>query len=118
PITRMGETQEEKELLNMQGQYGANLQTPVIKPQEAIEMMNLLHRQRMIERMHLDEMTNKTEKAMQVKEMNNEAQQNGVAPDEIQQMAMAMFEQMANPQAAGQTGAPTTPNPQNIPQGG
>lgn len=118
PITRMRETQEAKELLNLQGQYGANYPTPVIKPQEAVEMMNLIHGQRMIERMNLDEMTNKTEQAMQVAQMIAEAQQNGVAPDEIQQMAMAMFEQMANPQAAGQTGAPTTPNPQNIPQGG
>lgn len=118
PITRMRESQEAKELLNMQGQYGQNYATPVIKPQEAIEMMNLIHGQRMIERMNVDEMTNKTDQAMQVAQMIAEAQQTGVAPEEIMQMATAMFEQMANPQAAGQTGAPTTSNPQNIPQGG
>lgn len=117
PITRMRESQEAKELLNLQGQYGANYPTPIIKPQEAVEMMNLIHGQRMIERMNMDEMQNKTEQAMQVAQMIAEAQATGVAPDEIQQMAMAMFEQMANPQAAG-TGAPTTSNPQNIPQGG
>lgn len=117
PITRMRESQEAKELLNLQGQYGANYPTPIIKPQEAVEMMNLIHGQRMIERMNTDEMNNKVDQAMQVAQMIAEAQQNGVAPDEIQQMANAMFQQLENPQQAG-TGAPTTPNPQNIPQGG
>lgn len=118
PITRMRESQEAKELLNMQGQYGANYPTAIIKPQEAIEMMNLIHGQRMIERMNVDEMTNKVEQAMQVAQMIAEAQQAGVAEDEIMQMATTMLEQMENPQAAGQVGAPTTPNPMNIPQGG
>lgn len=117
PITRMREAQEAKELLNLQGQYGANYPTAIIKPQEAVEMMNLIHGQRMIERMNTEELQNKTEQAMQVAQMIAEAQATGVAPDEIEQMAMAMFEQIQNPQAAG-TGAPTTPNPQNIPQGG
>lgn len=117
PITRMREAQEAKELLNLQGQYGANYSAPIIKPQEAIEMMNLMNGNRIIERMNFDEMNNKVEQAMQVAQMIAEATQAGVGPEEVNQMAMAMFEQMENPQAAKQTGAPASFNPQNIPQG-
>lgn len=116
PVTRMREIQEAKELLNLQGQYGNNYQVPVITPQEAIEMMNLVHGDRIIERMNMDELTNKTEQAMQVAQMMSEAMSNGVDPNEVIQMGMAMFEQLENPQAAAQAGAPTTPNPANIPQ--
>lgn len=117
PITRMREANEAKELLNLQGQYGQNYAAAVIKPQEAIEMMNLIHGQRMIDRMNMDELTNKTDQAMQVAQMMNEALQGGVAEDEVLQMGVAMFEQMANPDAAGQAGAPNSFNPSNNPQG-
>ena len=117
PITRMREASEAKELLNLQGQYGQNYAAPVIKPQEAIEMMNLIHGQRMIDRMNMDELTNKTDQAMQVAQMMHEALQGGVAEDEVLQMGVAMFEQLANPQAAGQAGAPNSFNPSNNPQG-
>jgi hypothetical protein len=123
PITRMREVQEAKELLNTQGQYFADQPVAILKPQEAIRMMNLVHGEEIIERMNMDEMTNKTEQAMQVAQMMVEAMQQQspdgqpVDPNEITQMGMAMFEQMANPQAQGQTGAPTDGNPQNMVQG-
>jgi len=123
PITRMREVQEAKELLNTQGQYFADQPVPILKPQEAIRMMNLVHGEEIIERMNMDEMTNKTEQAMQVAQMMVEAMQQQspdgqpVDPNEITQMGMAMFEQMANPQAQQQAGAPTNGNPQNMVQG-
>ena len=117
PITRMREMSEAKELLNLQGQYGANYPTMIIKPQEAIEMMNLTKGQDIINRMNLEEMQNKTQEAMQVAQMMVEAIQNGVQPDEVLQMGTAMYEQMANPEQAGQTGMPNSINPQNAPQG-
>ncbi len=116
PVTRMREVQEAKELLGMQGQYGENYPVPIIKPQEAIEMMNLVHGNRIIERMNMEEMQNKTEQAMQVAQMMSEAMTSGVPPQEVLQMGMAMFEQLENPQAAQQMGMPTTANPMNIPQ--
>lgn len=120
PITRMREMQEAKELLNLQGQYGANYAVPVIKPQEAIEMMNMVHGQRIIERMNTEEMQNKVEQAMQVAQMGAEAMGQGVPPEEVTAMMNAMFEQMENPSAPSSGGSPEAPNsfnPTNIPQG-
>lgn len=122
PITRMREVQEAKELLNTQGQYFADAPIQIIKPQEAIRMMNLVHGEEIIERMDIEEMTNKTEQAMQVAQMMHETmmqmEQGGqpVDQNEIVQMGMAMFEQMKNPQSQGQAGMPTNGNPTNIPQ--
>lgn len=117
PITRMREVQEAKELLNTQGQYFNDSPIKVIKPQEAIRMMNLVHGEDIIERMNMEEMTNKTQQAMQVAQMMAEAMPQ-VGPEEATKMGMAMFEQMANPQAAAQqAGMPTNGNPQNTPQG-
>ena len=117
PITRMREMQEAKELLNLQGQYGANYAVPVIKPQEAIEMMNMVHGQRIIERMNTEEMQNKVQEAMQVAQMGAEAMAQGVPPEEVSAMMNSMFEQMENPQAQAQAGDPNSFNPSNIPQG-
>lgn len=117
PITRMREQAEAKELLNTQGQYFQDAPVAVIKPQEAIRMMNLVHGEEIIERMNLEEMQNKTEQAMQVATMMYEAYQQGVDPETISQMGMAMFEQVD----AGATPPPgqvpqAATNPQNIPQ--
>ena len=118
PITRMREAQEAKELLNTNGQYRASFGVDVITPQEAIEMMNLQNGQRIIERMNQQQLQNKVDEAVQGAQLIAEAQAAGVSEDEIQQLATAFFEQLQNPDQAGQTGAPTTSNPQNIPQGG
>lgn len=121
PITRMREINDAKELMNLQGQYGANYPVQVIKPQEAIEMMNLVHGQQIIDRMNLEEMTNKTEQAMQVAQMLVEAQQQGVPPEELNGMAMAMFQSLENPQAQAQAGNQAgnvnSFNPNQTPQG-
>ena len=118
PITRMREAQEAKELLNTNGQYRASFGVDVITPQEAIEMMNLQNGQRIIERMNQQQLQNKVDEAVQGAQLIAEAQAAGVSEDEIQQLATAFFEQLQNPDQAGQTGAPTNGNPQNIPQGG
>lgn len=116
PITRMKEMQDAKELLNLQGQYGNQYGVQVIKPQEAIEMMNITHGEQIIERMNMEEMNNKVQQAMQVAQMIAEAQQQGVPPEEVSKMAEAMFAQMEQPQPQ-QGGNANSFNPQNIPQG-
>jgi len=108
--------QEAKELLNLQGQYGQNYPVQIIKPQEAIEMMNLVHGNRIIERMNMEELKNKTDEALQVAQMMSEAMSSGVPPEEVYQMGIAMFEQMQDPNNAGQVGSLSTMNPTNIPQ--
>lgn len=124
PITRMREISDAKELMNLQGQYGANYPVAVIKPQEAIEMMNLVHGQRMIDRMNMDEMNDKTGKAMQVAQMLTEAMQQGVPEEELSQMAAAMFQSLDDPNAQQQAQGPGNQmgdvnsfNPNQTPQG-
>lgn len=94
PITRMREADEARQLLEMQGQYGGQFPTSIITPQEAIRKMHITNAEEIIERMNMEEMVNKTEQAMQVAQMMNEALNAGVEPDEVMQMGMAMFEQM------------------------
>jgi hypothetical protein len=120
PITRMRETQEAKELLNMQGQYAQSFPAPLIKGQEAIRMMNLTHGERIIKRMDMDEMQNEAAKIQDVLNMYTEVLGQGVDPMEAQQMAVAMLEQKYNQQGSGSTGgqaavggAPTSPTVQN-----
>ena len=121
PITRMREINDAKELLNLQGQYGANYPVQIIKPQEAIPMMNLVHGQQIVDRMNMEEMNNQVEKSMQVAQMIAEAQQQGVPPEDLQKMATEMFMALENPQAqagaGNQMGDLSNGNPQNIPQG-
>lgn len=121
PVTRMKEMQDAKELLNLQGQYGQQYPVSIIKPQEAIEMMNMTHGEQIIERMNMEEMQNKVEEAMQVAQMIAESQQQGVPPEEINKMAAAMFEQMGELAPAGgvqpNQGHQDSYNPQNVPQG-
>lgn len=117
PLTRMKEMNDAKELLTMQGQYGEQFPVQILKPQEAIRMMNLAEAENIIERMDMEEAQNKAEQSMQIANMMMEAAQNGVSQDEVMQMGMSMFEQMENPNAQSQVGAPTTANPQNRPQG-
>lgn len=94
PITRLRESNEAKELLALQGQYGGQFRTSLITPQEAIEKMDFVGKDKIIERMNMEEMRNKTEEAMQVAQMMVEALSNGVPSEEVLQMGMAMFEQM------------------------
>lgn len=121
PITRMREINDAKELLNLQGQYGANYSVEILKPQEAIPMMNLVHGQQIVDRMNMDEMRNKTEEAMQVAMMIAEAQQQGVPQEELGKMAMEMFNALENPQAGAgagnQMGDVNSFNPNQNPQG-
>lgn len=120
PITRMRETQEAKELLNMQGQYAQSFPAPLIKGQEAIRMMNLTHGERIIKRMDMDEMQSEAAKIQDVLNMYTEVLGQGVDPMEAQQMALSMLEQKYSQQGAGSTGGqsavgggPTSPVVQN-----
>ena len=98
PLTRIKEVQDAKEMMNMQGQYAFN--PPIITPQELVKKMQISDADAIIERMNMDEMNNKVEEAMNVANMMHEAMMNGVPPEEIQNMAMAMLEQM-DQQSAG-----------------
>lgn len=92
PVTRMKEMQDAKELLNMQGQY--QFATPIIKPQEAIDMMDFANKADIIKRMNIDEMRNKVEESMQVAQMAAEALSVGTPPEQVQAMMQQMFTQM------------------------
>ncbi len=94
PITRLNESQTAEKLLTLQGQYGEQFGTSIVKPQEAIKMMNIPKADEIIKRMDMEEMRNKTEEAMQVATMMAESINSGVPPEEVQQMALTMFEQM------------------------
>ena len=94
PVTRLREAQEARELLALQGQYGGQFGTSIITPQEAIEKMDITDKDKIIQRMNMEELRNKTEEAMQVAQMMMEALQGGVPPEEVMQMGMAMFQQM------------------------
>jgi hypothetical protein len=102
PMTRVREQQEAKELLNMQGQYG--FPVPVITPQEALNMMDFAKKDEILKRMNMDEMRNKTDEALQVANFIAEAQAQGLPPEQIQEMAVEMFNQLeTNPQGMGST---------------
>ena len=94
PITRLRESEEAKELLVLQGQYGQQFGTALITPQEFIEKSDFVDKDKIIQRMNMEELRNKTEEAMRVATMMNEALQRGVPPEEVLQMGYAMFEQM------------------------
>jgi hypothetical protein len=94
PITRLNESQTAEKLLTLQGQYGGVFGTAIIKPQEAIKMMNIPKSDEIIKRMDIEEMRNKTDEAMQVANMMAESISSGVPPEEVQQMAMTMFQQL------------------------
>lgn len=94
PITRMRESQEAKDLLAMQGQYGGQFGTSLITPQEAIDKLDLVGKDKIIERMNIEELRNKTEEAMQVAQMMAEALAQGINPQEVLQMGTAMFQQI------------------------
>lgn len=118
-VSRMREIADAKELMNLQGQYGAQYPIEILKPQEFIRMMDMIKGEEIIERMDADEMSNKVEEAMKVAQMMAEAQQQGVPPEEVLSMAQAMFEQIdqlptqpGGPQA--NQGDPGTSNPQNL----
>ena len=53
-----------------------------------------MDKDKIIQRMNMEELRNKTEEAMRVATMMNEALQRGVPPEEVLQMGYAMFEQM------------------------
>lgn len=94
PITRLREAQEAKDLIALQGQYGAMFSAPLITGQELIEKLNLTDKDIIIRRMQMDEIRNKTEEAMKVAQMMAEATENGVDPSTVLDMGMKMFEQI------------------------
>lgn len=118
-VSRMREIADAKELMNLQGQYGAQYPIQILKPQEFIRMMDMIKGEEIIERMDAEEMSNKVEESMKVAQMMAEAQQQGVPPEEVMKMAQAMFEQIDQavvPPGGIQPdqGNPGTSNPQNL----
>lgn len=100
PITRMKESQDADNLLNAQGQYAQSFPTSIITPQEYVKMKGFSNADQIIQRMNAEEMRNKTEEAMQVAMMAQEALNSGVPQPEVEQMMNEMFTQMEQ-QASG-----------------
>lgn len=106
PVTRARESQEAKELLNMQGQYG--FPVPAITPQEAIKMMDFSNKDALIKRMDMQEMRNKEQEITQIIGMYEEVRSNGV--DEMTAMSMAIQQMQQMDEAAKGTGSTSNSN--------
>jgi hypothetical protein len=101
PLTRMKEMQDAKELLNMQGQYG--FATPIITPQEAIDMMDFANKAEIIKRMDLDEMKNKEAEITNILDMSFDALAKGASPQQVHEMALQMVNEMQGGEGTGST---------------
>jgi hypothetical protein len=102
PLTRMKEMQDAKELLNMQGQYG--FATPIITPQEAIDMMDFANKAEIIKRMDLDELKTKETQLTEILNMSLDALSKGATLDQVQGNALQMLQEMeGGEQATGST---------------
>lgn len=102
PISRARQQEEARQLLEMQGQYG--LSPRVITPQEFIKNSNFVNKNELLDRMDKEQMENMAEQITQMGNMIAEAVQNQVPPEEIQQMAMEMAQQIEG-QAEGGIGS-------------
>lgn len=116
PITRMREAQEAKELINLQGQFGQQYPTQLLTPQELIKSLNLAKGDEIIARMNMEELTNQTEKAMNVATMMYEALSQGIEPEQVMNMGQQMMAQIDEKGQSGRDPKQGTGNPQNIPQ--
>jgi hypothetical protein len=101
PVTRMRESQEAKELLNMQGQYGF---TPaIITATEAIDMIDFARKDKIMDRMKVEEMKVKEQELTQILDMSFEMLAQGASPQETQQAAVQALEEMGQQNAMGST---------------
>lgn len=111
PVTLMRQVTEAKERLQLQGQYGFNPR--IITPQEYVKDADLVDKTAIIDRMNKEEIMSEMQKLQTVLQMSLEAQNMGVPPEEVLQMAQQQLEQMQQGQA------PVDPfNPGSIPPGG
>lgn len=92
PITYMKRQQDAKELLNLQGQYGFN--PPLIKPQEYMFLSDFANKREIIDRMNRDEQFDMMQKVTTAVQMAMEAIQNGIPPQQAEQMAVQQVQQM------------------------
>lgn len=100
PITVARKQEEVDKLLNMQGQY--QFSPAIITPQEYMEESDFIDAERLIERMNQEEIRTAEAIVGNILEMMTEAQQQGVNPEEIGQMAEAMMmQQFAEKQGTG-----------------
>ncbi|HDW3055566.1 TPA: hypothetical protein RMI67_003210 [Bacillus cereus] len=82
PITRMRQSQEAKELLNLQGQF--NFEPAVITTEEYIQDSDLINKEQRIERMKMDRLNNQVEKSAQViNECISALQGGALTPEQI-----------------------------------
>jgi hypothetical protein len=101
PVTRMREAQEAKELLNMQGQYGF---TPaIITATEAIDMIDFARKDKIMDRMKVEETKVKEQELTQILDMSFEMLAQGASPQETQQAAIQALEEMGQQNAMGST---------------
>lgn len=101
PVTRMREAQEAKELLNMQGQYGF---TPaIITATEAIDMIDFARKDKIMDRMKVEEMKVKEQELTQILDMSFNMLAEGASPQETQQAAIQALEEMGQQNAMGST---------------
>jgi hypothetical protein len=99
PVTRMREAQEAKELLNMQGQFG--FAPAIITAAEAIDMIDFARKDKIMDRMKVEEMKVKEQELTQILDMSFNMLAEGASPQETQQAAIQALEEMGQQNAMG-----------------
>lgn len=102
PISRQRRSQDAKDLIAYQGQYGQMFPTPLIEPEEFIEMADFQEKERIIKRMRAGRLTNNMDKLGPVLDMFMDAYmqaiETGVAMDagQLMEMAEQLLQQQEN----------------------
>lgn len=91
PISRARQKEEANQLLTIQGQY--QFDPPVITPQEYINQSEMIHGDRIVNRMNRDEFMSNAKILEQVLMMANEAYQSDVPQQQVVKMSMQMLQQ-------------------------
>lgn len=99
PISRARRADELNRLLELQGQYG--FEPAILTPQEYIKWQDFIDKDQILRRMEQEERQIDVQQAFQVANMMHDAMMQGVPPEEIEQMGLAMIEQMKSPKGIG-----------------
>ena len=102
PISRLRKQEELDKILTLQGQM--QFDPPVITPQEYIAESDFIDSEKFLHRMNMQEIQSAEAIMTEVLEMMNEANMNGVPPEEIAQMAQSMLQQRFEEKQQGGTG--------------
>jgi hypothetical protein len=100
-VTRAREMAEAEKLIQFQGQYGESFDAPLITGQEFMKMSNFVHKKEIIQRMKTDVLNAKAEEAALVAQQLADAVNQGLPPEQLQQMALEMFQALEQDKAAG-----------------